>query len=290
MRLQTFLVLVLALVFGGSAAVGINSLRSQEATPRPDTVSVQVATADISTFGVIAPEMLKTQEWPKDLVPADAVLKPEYAVERSVLNPIVKGEVVLESKLAPRGAGRGMAAKIPHGMRAFTIHTPSIEAGVAGFILPGNKVDVLVTLDSRLALDRDLTGGGTTAVLLQNVEILAIEQRVVAPAESKVAPDQIKSVTLLVTPQAAARLTLGQSKGKLCLALRNYNDEDQSTTRPVHVTSLLGEGAREQTAEAKPAAPQLPPPPPPPLQIRTLRGTQEGAVLIQSGSSGAGGR
>ena len=101
MRLQTFLVLVLALVFGGSAAVGINSLRSQEATPKADTVAVVVATADIPTFGVIAPEMIKTQEWPKDLVPSDAVTKPELAVERSVVNPMLKGEVLLEGKLAP---------------------------------------------------------------------------------------------------------------------------------------------------------------------------------------------
>ena len=272
---RTILVVFLALVFGGSAAVGINSLRNQAPpAPKPETVPILVATVDIPPFAAFTTDMVKTQDWPKDAVPADALTKVEDVLDRPVLTPMVKGELLLESKLAPRGAGRGMATKIPKGMRAFTIHTPTVEAGVAGFILPGNKVDVLLTLDAQG--DQNPSGGGSTVTLLQNVEILAIEQRVVAPAESKVDPTQLKSVTLLVTPQEVARLTLGQSKGRLCLSLRNHGDTDQVHTRPVHVNELLGEQPRERTEPAKP-----PEPPPPPLRIRTLRGTQEGAVLVQ---------
>ena len=180
-----------------------------------------------------------------------------------------------------------MASVIPEGMRAYTIHTPTVEAGVAGFILPGNHVDVLLTMESRG--DRDQTGGGSTITLLQKVPVLAIEQRVVAPAESKVDPNQLKSVTLLVSPRAAAKLNLGQSKGKLHLALRNLTDKDDALTRPVFASELWGEKQTEApkveqlaapTSEAAPPAPAPRQAPPPPQFIRTLRGTQEGAVRL----------
>jgi pilus assembly protein CpaB len=280
MRPQTVLVVLLAIVCGGSAVVGIKSMTPQEQGTHPDTVPVVVCATDIPPFGVISPEMVKLHDWPKDLVPDGAVTKLEDAIDRPVLQPMSKGETLIDHRLAPRGAGRGMATKVPKGMRAFTIHTPNIEAGVAGFILPGNKVDVLLTLlDPNPPQDRrDVTGGGSTGTLLQNVEILAIEQRVVAPAESKVDPNQLKSVTLLVTPQEAAKLTLGQSKGKLCLALRNHGDNDQASTVPVHVSQLLGDlaGTKEQPKpQERPALP---------IPIRTLRGNQEGVVLVQPGA------
>jgi len=186
---RSILIVILALVFGASAAVGVNALRNQEqpaAPAPPETVPVLVAALDIPTFAGIAPEMVKSYDCPKDLVPVDAITRIEDAQDRAVLNPMVKGEFLLNAKLAPRGVGRGMATKITKGMRAFTIHTPSMEAGVAGFILPGNKVDVLLTLEGRT--ENDPSGGGTTVALLQNVEILAIEQLVVAPAEARCVP------------------------------------------------------------------------------------------------------
>jgi pilus assembly protein CpaB len=273
---RTILVVVLALVFGLSAAVGISSLRNQApAAPPPVTVPVLVAAADIPPFAAITPDMVKIQDWPKDLAPHDALRDPKDAQDRPVINPLVKGEPVLDGKLAPAGTPRGMVTKVPKGMRAFTIHTPTVEAGVAGFILPGNKVDVLLTLNGG---EKDTTGGGSAGILLQDIQVLAVEQKVVAPAENKVDPKELKSVTLLVTPQEAARLTLAQHVGKLCLSLRRYDDADRAVTKPVHVNQLLtGEMPREKPAE--PAKPE-PPERPAPVKIRTLRGTQEGGVLF----------
>src|SRR4051812_38931165 len=132
MRFQTFLVLILALVCGGAAVVGVKeALQAREPSGRGDTVPVLGAAGDGPPVAVVAADMVKTQDWPKDLVPAGALTKAEDAVDRAVLNPLVRGDVVLDAKLAPRGAGRGMAAQIPRGKRAFTIHTPTIEAGVA---------------------------------------------------------------------------------------------------------------------------------------------------------------
>src|SRR5262249_49419630 len=154
------------------------------AAPRAETVPVVVAAVDVPPFAALTSEMVKTRDCPRDLVPGGALTKVEDALDRCALQPLVKGETLLDPKLAPRAPGRGMAARIPKGMRAYTIHTPTVEAGVAGFILPGNRVDVLLTMEGRG--DKDPTGGGSTVNLIQNVEVLAIEQRVVAPAESKV--------------------------------------------------------------------------------------------------------
>ena len=198
--------------------MGINSLRpadpapapppqtvtvTQEA-PKPETIPVVVAAVDIPPFTVIAPAMVKVRDFPKELVPAGAITEMPNALDRATVMSLVKDEAMLDAKLAPRGAGRGMSAKVPAGMRAFTIHLPIVEAAVSGFVLPGNRVDVLLTLEGMHALmpsgkaDPELTS--FTATLLQDLEILAVEQRVVAPSESKVDLNQVQSVTLLVTP------------------------------------------------------------------------------------------
>jgi pilus assembly protein CpaB len=203
-------------------------------------------------------------------------------------------------------------------MRAFTIHTPSIASGVAGFVLPGNKVDVLLTIadlsgDTQSAvfplatpspLGRNTglrpTGGGSTTTLLQNVEILAVDQKIQAPAENKVDTNQLRSVTLLVTPQQANMLDLGQNKGTLHLALRNMDDRADSRTHPATLADLqfhqeppwdqramavlaaLGKALAQRKPEPPPAAaPPKAPDPPPTVFVRTVRGNREGGVIIQ---------
>ena len=151
--------------------------------------------------------------------------------------PLVKDEPLLEGKLAPKGAKRGMAALVPNGMRAFTIHTPSVASGVGGFVLPGNKVDVLLTMDWK----RD----SLTTTLLQNLEILAVDQRIDAPADNRIDPKQLHSVTLLVTPDQAARLALAQNKGSLHLALRNHKDDQVLRTSRARMAEL-DDGFREE--------------------------------------------
>src|SRR5690348_13711357 len=116
------MVVVLALFFGGSAAVGINALRSAPppAAAGPETVPVVVAAVDVPRFSTLSGVMLKTREFPKDMVPPGALTRAEDALDRVTLNQLVTDEPVLDAKLASRGAGRGMAPGIPEGMRAFT--------------------------------------------------------------------------------------------------------------------------------------------------------------------------
>lgn len=289
---RTVLVSLLAIVFGGSAAVGVNSLIKNP--PKGEVVPVLVAATDVERGGTLTAAVLKTREFPKDLVPPGAITKIEDAIDRTASVPLMKDDAVLGSKLAPKGAGRGMAALIPKGMRAFTI-TTTLASGVAGFILPGNKVDVLLTFTGGGGAN-DTTGGGSTTTLLQDVEILAVDQKVEAPAENRVDVKDMRSVTLLVTPHQANMLELGGNKGVLHLALRNWDDHMPAASRPATVTDLQfyqdkpwDQKAKDVLAalgdalsKAKPAAPTAPAarPQAPEKRIRTLRGSSEGMVII----------
>jgi pilus assembly protein CpaB len=276
--LRTILIVLLALVFGASAAVGVGNLRNRDPeAAKNETVPVVVAAADVPRFVSMTADHLTVRDCPKDLVPPGALTSIDEAVNRITLNPVARGETLLDSRLAPRGSGRGMGPGIARGKRAFTIQTPNVASGVAGFILPGSKVDVLLTVSGYGA--NDTTGGGSTITLLQNVEILAVDQRVDAPAENKVDAKELRSVTLLVTPEEATKLDLGQNKGALHLSLRNPEDEQH-----VHATraTLADIGLVERVKEApKDATTQAAPPkavPVTPAQIRTLRGTSEGYI------------
>src|SRR5262245_34722284 len=147
MSIRTFLVVTLALVFGLSAAMAVNRMINMRASAGPvQTVPVVTAVVGIARGEAIAADQVTTSQFPSSLVPRGALSKVEDAINRGVFIPLVPGEPVLEAKLAPRGAGRGLAALVPSGMRAFTITTPNVASGVAGFVLPGNRVDVLLTL------------------------------------------------------------------------------------------------------------------------------------------------
>ena len=277
MSVRSLLMVALALILGGSAAVGVNSFMQRMSGPKsavvpvPVVVPVVVAVVDLPRGASITPEAVKIKEFPRDLVPAGALSKLEDAVNRGIFVPLTKDEPVLESKLAPKGAGRGLSALIPSGMRAYSVKVPDVAQGVAGFILPGNRVDVLLSLGEISGTNE--TGGGSTTTLLQNVEILAVDQKMDAPSNNKVDTKELRSVTLLVTPQQANLLDLGQNKGMLHLALRNREDNEDAQTRPATLIGLR--------PPVPPPLPKAPEPPPPTVKIRTIRGVHESAVLIQ---------
>jgi pilus assembly protein CpaB len=270
--LRSVLVVVLALFFGGSAAIGINALRAPPPGAAVETIPVVVAAVDVPRFSTLTADMLKTRDFPKDMAPPGCLTRMEDVVDRVTLNQLVTDETVLNNKLAARGAGRGMAPGIAEGMRAFAIQTPNVAASVAGFILPGNKVDVLLTVNG--LGNKDASGGSITTTLLQNVEILAVDQKVEAPADNKVDVNQLRSVTLLVRPDQALKLDLGQNKGTLHLALRNPNDSETTAARR---TTLAELGVAQEPPPAAAPAPAEPPAPPPP-RVRTFRWGPQGLV------------
>ncbi len=287
MNLRTGLLGMLALVFSGATALGVYLFVGKPTDPGFDTVSIVVAVGQVPRGVTLTEEMLATRDWPKGFVPEGVLFELDEAVGRTVWVPLVASDPIVESKLATLGAGRGMAALIPKGMRAVTIQTPNVATGVAGFILPGNKVDVLWALGQ--STQDDLTGGGSTVTLLQNVEILAVDQQIEVTNENRGDSRDLRSVTLLTSPADAARLDLAQNKGTLRLSLRNPED---SLIDDIAMATLLGiRGSSVPTFVMKTTdSPALEDPEQRPtvslpreivIPIRTLRGTSSGAVYLR---------
>jgi pilus assembly protein CpaB len=291
MQKRTVLIGVFALVFGGSAAAGVYLLMDKPAeAPKAETVSVVVAASDISRGQTFTAEDLTQRDWPKDAVPEGALTNPQDVIDRTATTGLMKGDLLFDAKLAPKGAGKGLAAVIPAGMRAVTIQTPNIATGVAGFILPGNKVDVLLSMSAAGADDH--TGGGSSLTLLQNVEILAVDQRIDAPQDNKMDTKELRSVTLLVSPADAAKLDLGQNKGTLHLALRNAEDRETADVEPATLAGLkIGRSAPVVIPQPVPVQVVKPVPlalpQKAPLQIRTFRGNSSAYFTLPPQESAA---
>jgi pilus assembly protein CpaB len=224
---------MLSLLFGGSAALGVNKYvtnRASGALAGAGAVRVVVAAKDVPRGASLTADMVRLGEYPRGMVLPGMLTRVEDALDRVVFIPLMKDEPVREGKLATKGVKSGMAALVPRGMRAFTILTPSVASGVGGFILPGNKVDVLLTLEGKR--------GSITTTLVQNLEILAVDQQLDAPSDNRVDPRQLRSVTLLVTPEEASRLGLAHNKGALHLALRNHTDDRLVHMAPARLAEL----------------------------------------------------
>ena len=284
MSVKTILVVLLAIVCGLFAAVGMKQLSSTEVvTVQQETTPIAVARSEMPRGRMITAADVEVQEWPKHMLPTGAFASPQEVANRSVMIPIVPGEPILQAKLANKDAGRGLAALVPKGMRAHTIKASQVSSNVAGFIMPGNRVDVLLTLKGTV---NDETGGGSTTTLLQAIEILAVDQQLDPPAENKVDPDGLASVTLLVTPKQASRLDLGQHMGQLTLSLRNPEDKGEADTCPTTLADIrycqdspLGNLAFDTPSLALPIATQKRKAPAT-FQVLTFRGSQRSHLQV----------
>ena len=282
MNARTVIVALLALISGIAAAVAVNRYLTQPqqtATPivvKPETTPVVVAAIDIGRATTLRPEMLALREWPKDLVPPGAFTDLSAVVDRTLSTGLVVGEPVLQGKVAD---GRGLESLVTSGMRALTILTPTPATGVAGFILPGNRVDVLLIVSDN---EDKSTGGATISTLLQNIEVLAVAEYLDAPAENKV--QKLSSVTLSCTPENCEKLSLGGSKGTLHLTLRNRKDTADAETRVLAMSELQ---YTEEPPQAEMVAPASLPAPTfekhiiPAVRVRTMRATGSGSVIIR---------
>lgn len=236
MRNSSILTLVAAIFLGLIAVAVMNRKLSDKPQVIP-MAEVLVAKRDLARGASLTKDDLESKSVPKEILVSDSIDDVELALERMLLFPLVKGEMIQESRLGPKGQ-TGLAVQIQEGMRAFTIETPKLSNGVGGMIQPGNKVDVILTItENNRSNDSDFTGGGSSSILLQNVEVLAVDRRIDTPQESNTRSNSkdtkdTKSVTLLVSPEQSALLTLGQTKGTLFLSLRHPNDEILADTRP----------------------------------------------------------
>jgi pilus assembly protein CpaB len=241
--------------------------QSRAAAPEKPLV---VATRALPLGAVLTRDAVQLRSVPERLFPAGGFSRIEDVVDRPAVSGIQPEEPVVEARLAARGSGIGLAPLIPTGMRAIAVRVNDV-VGVAGFVLPGMKVDVLIT-------ERPSNAPATTArTVLQNITVLSAGQGIQAEGKSSISAPV---VTLLVTPVDAEALTVANNEGHIQLVLRNSNDDavgKPAAARPEPPVSKANPPAR--TRRAVPAAPAPavaiapPAPPPPPVeQVVVIRG------------------
>src|SRR5205085_2848819 len=174
---------------------------------------------------------VKFAEWAGPLS-AGAITKKDEVVGRGVVATVYEGEQILMSRLAPRGAGAGMAATIPPGMRAVAVRVNEV-VGLAGFVVPGMRVDVLISGNPPNARGNQ---GTLTRTVLQNIEVLSAGQNIQKDAEGK--PISVGVVNMLVTPEQAEVLSLASNETRIQLILRNPMDKEETNTKGTTVSYL----------------------------------------------------
>jgi len=245
-RKRIMTVLLVAMVVGAMFAFG--TYRYVGATPATtgqamDTARVVVAAANMDVGTALRAEDLRVIDWPAKAVPEGAFHKPEELVGRGLIQPVVTYEPLLPGKLSSPEAGAGLPPVIPEGMRALSVRVNDV-IGVAGYVLPGNRVDVIVTVSPT-----DKHDDMTSKLILPNVQVLTSGTRIERDVE-KDKPVSVSVVTLLVDPEQAERLTLASTEGKIQLALRNPLDKTAPQTLGVKPAVLLAGAA----APARPAS------------------------------------
>ncbi|HVT07100.1 MAG TPA: Flp pilus assembly protein CpaB [Polyangia bacterium] len=243
-----------ALVMGLGTALFI--ARYLEKRPGGTVVPIAklaVAAVDLPLAGKIKAEDLKLEDWPADHLPANAIRDPKELVGRILISRVLAGQPILPGMLAAKNAGNGLAALIPPNMRAMAVRVDDV-VGVAGFIHPDDRVDVMVTLRPQRP-----NAETTSKVFLQNVKVLAVGQEVEANDQARMHASPATVATLLVSPQDAERLALASSEGRLLLTLRSWTDSLPVNTGGAVAEELVGEPVPPQAAgKPEPARPSPP--------------------------------
>ena len=240
------MVFVLAVTAGGALAFGTYNYM-QHLPPKTvsmPTQQVVVAASDLDIGTELTRADIRIIDWPANAVPANAFSDPKDVIGRGIVLPIIQNEPILPMKLASVEAGSGLPPAIPPGLRAVSVRVNEV-IGVAGYVLPGTRVDVVATV-SPTGQTTDMT----SKVVLTNVQVLAAGTKIERDTD-KNKPMAVSVVTLLVDPEEAERLTLASTEGKIQLALRNPLDKTMPETHGIRPAALFGFGAPTRTAVAR---------------------------------------
>jgi pilus assembly protein CpaB len=247
------------------------------------TTSVVVAAESIPVGTLLEERHLRTIAWPARSTVTGSVANPKELVGRGVIVPIGMNEPVTLTKVASREAGGGLPPIIPSGMRAISVKVNEV-IGVAGFVVPGTRVDVVVTLSKSEDEGQAQT---MTRTVVSNVQVLTAGTKFDQEQSRKdKKPVQTSVVTLMVLPEDAERIALAQNEGKLNLALRNPMDVEPTATRGVRLAALMsGPNAQPVIDQAVNRvvrrasivkAAEVVPPPAPVYRVETIRAAKRG--------------
>lgn len=249
-----------------------------------DDPLIAVAAERLPLGTLIEEKHIKFAPWAREIPLEGSFTQIEEVVGRGVVIPLFENEPILEAKLAPREAGAGLTSAIPQGMRAVSVKVNEV-IGVAGFVLPGTRVDVIVTGAPDSSSDTEIS-----KVVLENIEVLAAGQNIERDARGT--PQKVQVVTMLVTPDDAQKLALASSDAKIQLALRNPMDLEATSPDPIRRSSLYSGASapapppapapRRVVRESKPAVQPTPTPTPPKVvQVELISGTKRETTTVQ---------
>jgi pilus assembly protein CpaB len=249
LRKRGLILLTFSLVLGLGAALVARGWVVEQATKEKSDIATVVAASMAIPFGTKVEERhLKTIEMPQGSVPPGSFGLEEDVIGKVTTQQIVGGEILMKARFVDQGDGSTLAALVDKNMRAVTVRVDDV-IGVAGFLLPGNRVDVVAARkEGRRAV---------TDTILRNIEVLAVDQTASANDNE---PVIVRAVTLEVTPEQAETLVRGREEGSIQLTLRNPLDEEEIIEQP-------------EPPPVRKAVVRRAPPPPKPSTVTIIRGT-----------------
>jgi pilus assembly protein CpaB len=236
---------ILAGVVGLAAVFLVHKyISSRVSLPVVSTGQLVVAETDIAPGTAMVGRLLRVATWPRDIIPPRAVTNVKQLEGRVAQMPIAKGEPILLTKMAPEGTAAGLGGLLEPNSLAVTVKTDEVS-GVAGFVNPGDRIDVLVEMPGTKGNNEHFS-----KIILQNIKVLSKGQVWDQTADKK--PQVVPTVTLEVSPEQAEMLNLASFQGKIRLALRNQLNHTRYATGGVATSQLV----HKKPAEAKSVAPQ----------------------------------
>ena len=281
---RTLVVVVVAVLTAGLASFAVYRAVQQIPVREVEVASMQVvvATEPLPVGTRLHSGHLRIVPWPSRNPVKGSFSEGTPLINRGVIAPIGENEPITETKIAPLEAGAGLPPVIPAGMRAISVRVNEV-IGVAGFAVPGSRVDVLVTVDSQGANDEPMT-----RTVVSYVQVLTAGTKYDQEKSKDGKPIPTSVVTLMVLPEDAERIALASNEGKITLALRNPLDVETPDTKGVRLANLMRGTAPEPVIDpvkhkvvARKPKPEPAPAPPPVYTVETIRAAKRGAEVVQ---------
>jgi pilus assembly protein CpaB len=284
---RTLIVVLVAVTTAGLATYGVYRAIQRMPVRQVEVAHsfVVVAARPLQTGALVTTADVKLVAWPDRAPVAGVFSKPEAVVNRGVIAPVLENEPITETKLAPIGAGAGLPPSIPAGMRAISVRVNEV-VGVAGFVIPGTRVDVFATLKQG--------NDSITRLVVGNVQVLTAGTRYDQDKSKDGEPIPSSVVTLLLAPEDAERVVLASSDGQLMLALRNPLDVAATSTQGTSSSTLFGPrptAAIPVAATPRPAGPRpkpvvaapvvVPPTPPKIYTVEAIRAAKRSEETVR---------
>ena len=262
-RNRTLLVLFVAVTVASAGSYfvyrAVSSIPVREVEVKSYYVAVAAKPLPVGTM--VRESDVKLVPWPASNRVAGGYSKVEEVVNRGVIASVVEHEPLTATKLSSVEAGAGLPPTIATGMRAISVKVNEV-IGVAGFVVPGTRVDVVVTIGKQ--------DDSMSRVIVSNVQVLTAGTKYDQEQAKDGKPMPTTVVTLLVTPTDSERIALASTEGSIMLALRNPLDSAPTDTKGTRLASLLGAPEPAPVIRVARGIPRALPPPPPPAPVPTI--------------------